>query len=102
MSKEFKVLWTENSVQDLLIIKAYIAQDSSESALAWIEKLYKAGESLRLLPHRGRVVPEFKQNNLRELLIDNYRIVYRVNESALEILTVFEAHRQLHTLPANK
>ncbi|MBX7231737.1 MAG: hypothetical protein K1X29_06590 [Bdellovibrionales bacterium] len=43
---------------------------------------------------RGRVVPEFNQENLREWL-ENYRLVYRVKAASIEILTVFEGHRQI-------
>ena len=53
MSKDLKVLWTENAIQDLLGIKAYIAQDSIDRAEEWVFELYTAGESLsRLQPPR--------------------------------------------------
>ena len=42
-----------------------------------------------------RVVPEFNQENLRELLLEHYRLVYRINKKTIEIVTVFEGHRQL-------
>jgi plasmid stabilization system protein ParE len=45
------------------------------------------------LPLRGRRVPEFADRELRELILRNYRMVYRVRGSAVEVLTVFEAHR---------
>jgi hypothetical protein len=37
------------------------------------------------LPHSG----------LRELIVDNYRLVYRRTPKAVEVLTVFEGHRLL-------
>ncbi len=95
MSRELKVLWTENAIQDLLGIKAYIAQDSMTRAEKWLTELYDAAESLSQLSGRGRIVPEFDQKNLRELLIENYRLVYRVKAATVEIITVFEGHRQL-------
>lgn len=94
MSKGLKILWTENAIQDLLSIKAFIAQDSIDRAEEWIAELYTAGESLSHLSGRGRIVPEFSQEILRELLIENYRLVYRVNSTTVEIITVFEGHRQ--------
>jgi toxin ParE1/3/4 len=95
MSKDLKVLWTENAIQDLLGIKAFIAQDSIDRAEEWVVALYDAGENLSRLSGRGRIVPEFNQENLRELLIENYRLVYRVQSTSVEIVTVFEDHRQL-------
>jgi toxin ParE1/3/4 len=95
MSKDCKVLWTENAIQDLLGIKTFIAQDSIDRAEEWIIELFNAGENLSQFSTRGRIVPEFNQKNLRELLIENYRLVYRVNSKNIEIITVFEGHRQL-------
>lgn len=96
MSKDFKVLWTEKAIEDLLAIKEYISEDSPDRADAWILELFSSGESLVILSTRGRIVPEFRQENLRELLIENYRLVYRIKKSSIEIITVFEGHRQLN------
>jgi plasmid stabilization system protein ParE len=41
----------------------------------------------------GRVVPEIANPDIRELIFKKYRIVYRLNENCIEILTVFEGHR---------
>lgn len=95
MSKDRKVLWTENAVQDLQTIRDFISQDSPERAAEWVLKLFDAGESLTKLSHRGRIVPEFNQENIRELIVENYRLVYCVQTATAEILTVFEGHRLL-------
>lgn len=91
-----KVLWTENSVQDLLAIKTYISQASPHQAEEWILELYNTGESLTSFALRGRIVPEFKDENIRELLIESYRLVYQVQATSVAILTIFESHRQLN------
>lgn len=91
MSKDLKVLWTENAIQDLLGIKAYIAQDSIDRAEEWGVELYSAGENLSQFSSRGRIVPEFNQDHLRELLIENYRLVYRIKTTTVEIITIFDA-----------
>jgi toxin ParE1/3/4 len=74
------VLWTERSIEDLLAIKHFISQDSVVRAEEWIQELYSTGIGLANFPTRGRIVPEFNQENLRELLIDNYRMVYRIKK----------------------
>ena len=96
MSAELKVRWTENSIQDLLAIKEFIALDSPKRAETWIGELYFSGKNLVTFPQRGRIVPEFNQENIRELLIENYRLVYRIKPTSIEILTVFEGHRRLN------
>ncbi len=46
-------------------------------------------------PEQGRRLPEIPESGLRELIVDNYRIVYRRTPKAVEVLTVFEGHRLL-------
>jgi len=41
----------------------------------------------------GRKVPEFLRDDIRELIEENYRIVYKIFEDRLVILTVFEGHQ---------
>jgi toxin ParE1/3/4 len=47
-------------------------------------------------PRSGRVVPELRREDVREVIQGNYRIVYRVTKVSVEVLTVFEGH---HLLP---
>lgn len=46
-------------------------------------------------PEAGRIVPEFGQRDLRELIRGSYRIVYRLQGHDAQILTVFRASRQI-------
>ena len=43
----------------------------------------------------GRVVPEFNQQDLHEVIVSPYRIIYRLNEDArlIEIIRVWHAAR---------
>jgi toxin ParE1/3/4 len=95
MTKIYKVVWAENAIQDLIAIRAFISQDSEARASSWLLELIDAGDGLSRLSGRGRIVPEFNQENIRELIIDSYRLVYRTTASSVEILTVFEGHRRL-------
>ena len=90
------VFWTEQSYERLKEIQDYISdKDSSLKANRLIEKLIERGNSLSKFHNRGRIVPELGLEDLRELLEQNYRIVYRVKENKIQILSVFEAHRLL-------
>jgi toxin ParE1/3/4 len=74
-------------------IEQFIAKDNPERAEKFINKLIDRGESLKDFPFKGRIVPEFSINEIREVIEKAYRIVYRVSEQRVEILTVFEGHR---------
>ncbi len=47
------------------------------------------------LPFAGRRVPEYQREDVREVFLERYRIVYRVTERRCEVVTVFEGHKRL-------
>ena len=89
-----KVAWTEQAEERLQEIDDFISQNSPETALRFIGKLIERGDRLGAFPNSGRRVPELDSNDIREIIEGNYRIVYRVKPQRIEILTVFESHRQ--------
>ena len=50
------------------------------------------------MPKSGRVVPELGCTDTRELVVGNYRLVYRVLEASIDVVTVFERHRTIPDL----
>ncbi|MDR3625386.1 MAG: type II toxin-antitoxin system RelE/ParE family toxin [Ignavibacteriaceae bacterium] len=88
-----KVFWTKESLQRLREIELYISRDNSIAAEKFIDKLVELAETLTTNSRRGRVVPEFSIPEVRELLFRNYRIVYIIKKSRIDILTVFERHQ---------
>jgi toxin ParE1/3/4 len=55
-------------------IAAYIAKDSEFYAAAVVRELVDAGRSLALFAERGRVVPEYQDAAIRELLVRERRL----------------------------
>ena len=87
------VVWTEHALLCLAEIEDYIAMDDPATAVVFVERLIRRTDILVDQPQAGRTVPEVPGRELRELIEGNYRVVYRINESAIEVLTVFEAHK---------
>lgn len=85
--------WTERAVADLRAIDAYIGADSSAAAERWVGKLIAQVEAASRGPMAGRVVPEKGRPDIREVFLRTYRIVYRVREDGIVVLTIFEGHR---------
>ena len=83
-----KVEWAGPAILDVRAIKAYIAKDSAVYASRFSERIIEAAESLHSLPLRGRMVPEAGDDDIRELLFGNYRIIYRVELTRVLVLTV--------------
>ena len=88
-----KIVWTNESLNRLIEIEAFIAEDNPEKAIEFIDLLINKTEIISENPKIGRVVPEVSNPTVRELIVKNYRIVYRLCKSTIEILTVFECHR---------
>jgi toxin ParE1/3/4 len=91
-----KVVWTDYSLQDLEDIGEYIAKDSVNSAIIVVKNLFESVDILELLPLAGRIVPEFNNKIIRELIRGSYRIVYHiVSAGRIDILTVHHSARLL-------
>ena len=90
-----KILWTEPSIEDLRNLHGYIARDSKIYATIFVQRIILAVERLADFPRLGRVVPEADEEMIRELLFQNYRIIYRINNDLIEILTVIHGRRDL-------
>jgi addiction module RelE/StbE family toxin len=85
-----QVVWSERAVADLEQIGSYIAKDSVRYAGMVVGKLFSRTEILKTNPYLGRMVPEFSNAAIRELIEGSYRIVYQVNsaQDAVQIITV--------------
>ena len=89
------VRWTVGARQDLREIVEYISQDSTAYAAAMAGRLVAAAERLGRHPRLGRVVPEYDDETIRELIVGSYRLVYRVRGTRVGIVAVVRASRDL-------
>ncbi|MHC5935838.1 type II toxin-antitoxin system RelE/ParE family toxin [Nostoc sp.] len=90
-----RVSWTSQALNDLEAIGDFIARDAPSFAQVFVNRVFQSVERLELFPRSGRVVPEIAQEDIREIIFGNYRIVYIVSNDEVNILTVFHSSRQL-------
>ena len=95
-----RVLWTDPAIDDLQAIRDYIARDSELYADDFIVGILSATERLESFPELGRVTPEAGASIIREIIFGNYRIIYRVHQDMIQILTVIHGSRDLSRLPS--
>jgi toxin ParE1/3/4 len=69
------IIWTEQAINDLMAIKDYIAQSAPDTAERFCLQLLDAPDRLERFPLSGQVVPEFRQESIREIAFRNYRII---------------------------
>jgi len=89
------VYWTRNAKGELRAIHDYIAQNSPRYAQGTVDRITRRTNQLASHPQLGAVVPEYSEASIRELLVYPYRILYRVGESRIEVLSVVHGARQL-------
>lgn len=64
-------------------------------ALRLVNRTKTSVERLRQFPRSGTLVQEWDRPDLREIVVSNYRVIYRIHDEDVEIITVIHAARQL-------
>ena len=90
-----EIRWTPQAADDLEALAAYIALDSEHYACLFVIDIISSIERLSTTPERGRIVPEVQNPNVREIFVGNYRIIYRLRASIVEVLTIYHGSRLL-------
>jgi toxin ParE1/3/4 len=91
-----EVVWTARASADLEAIGDYLAQSAPGYAEVVVRRVLAAVGRLEAFPASGRVVPEIGEEELREVVLRSYRVVYFYDEEGdrVEVLTVFHASQQ--------
>lgn len=93
-----KVIWTDLAVSDLKAIHDYISLDSKAYADKFISKVIDRVDQLEKFPKSGRKVPEFNNEQIRELIEGSYRIIYKIQEDHVGVARVHHAARKIASL----
>ena len=89
------VIWTEPAKADLRSIHDFIAHDSRHYAKKVTQDIAAKTDILNKLPRVGRMVPELGNENIRELPLYSYRIVYEIRDRDISVLAVIHKRRNL-------
>ena len=88
---------TRSAQDDLLEIGRYIAEDDPRAARRFIGRLKTRARLAARNPRAGRMVPEWLQEDLREVLVGRCRIIYAVRPRLVIVLAFIEGHRLLRS-----
>ena len=91
-----RVTWSRRALQDLESIAAYIAADSLAYATIFVRKIVNQTRVLASFPRVGRKVPEFDREDTRELIVQSYRVIYRIEGDEVVVATVIHGRRIVH------
>lgn len=91
-----KLGWSDVAEADLDDIYDYIARDVPYYAELFVDRLVEATDKLEEHPQIGRRVPEAEQrDDIRELIVQGYRIIYQTRPDDIQVLTVIHGARDL-------
>jgi toxin ParE1/3/4 len=83
---------------DLEQIASYIAEESVETALNFVQKLREKSESLADAPLGYPLVPRYEHLGIRRRVFGNYLIFYRVGPEIIEMVHVLHGARDYEPL----
>lgn len=91
----FKLIWSPSAQLDVKDIARYIADDSPLAAERFVRNVLQTVERLADYPESGRIVPEFDEPTIREVIRKPCRIVYRIDhaERTVQIVRVWHSAR---------
>ena len=92
---DYQVVLSPSARADLRDIVRYISFDAPDRALEFGLFLVSRTRLLAHSPQLGRIVPEFEDPFIREIVVRSYRVVYRLDDSRclVEVIRFWHAAR---------
>jgi len=97
---DYRVVWTRGAIANLTDIAEYVKRDSPYYASVVVFKIRTAARSLKKYPYRAHRMRELDDNQLREIVIYDYRLIYEIFEGEqprIEILMIVHSARMLQS-----
>lgn len=88
------VIWTPRARADLKAIHDYIALDAPMNAKRVVAAIVEKTATLSESPRIGKVVPEVQDEQLREIHVHSWRVLYHLRSHQIYIVTV--VHKRQH------
>ena len=105
MTKRYQVRWAAAAQGDLSRIVEYIAHDSPDNARQVLNRIRQKASDLYSLPDRGRIVLELNKQGImtyREIVVPPWRIVYRIADTTVFVLSVIDSRRNVEDILLNR
>ncbi len=90
-----RVEWSDYASDDLDELVRYISRDSEIYARLFAERVVLTTQRLKDFPESGRMIPEVENQTLREIIVQGYRVMYRVETDRVLVLAVMHGSRDI-------
>lgn len=90
-----EIEWHPRALDDLQKIYYFISRDSVYYAKVIIQNIRNKVKNLSSFPKMGRKVPEYNKDNIRELILQYYRVIYHLRADSILIIGIFHSRQQI-------
>lgn len=98
-----RITFARSALRDLQDIRTWYAEEGvPEVGERLTRGILESAHGLSEQPDMGRVVPEFGQALLRELIHPPFRIVYRRDPSRVRVVRIWRAERLMGPPPSDR
>jgi plasmid stabilization system protein ParE len=87
------VIWADPAKSDLRAIHDFITSDSKYYAKKVVQDIIDRTNILEAYPRIGRKAPEIDDENIREILVYSYRILYEIKSEKVSIIGIIHGRR---------
>ncbi len=101
MNPSYDIFWVASEEHDLEEVIDFIARENPENALKILTEIREKTSELKRYPERGRIVPELQSQGIflyRELLVPPWRIIYRIKDTQVTVLTMLDGRRNVEDI----
>ena len=84
------IKWSPRAKSRLLGCMRYIAEESQDwpTVINWRDQVYAAAEQLTDFPESGSIIRELNRADILQVIVGDYRVIYRVKRKTPEVLSV--------------
>lgn len=100
----FSVVWSPEAANDFENIVTYLQTESLKAAGQIAENILVACDKLESFPLRGRRLPEMidvSGQDVREIIVTPWRVIYEIHEQAINILMIIDGRRDMQSQLVN-
>jgi plasmid stabilization system protein ParE len=105
MDKKYFVRWAAPAREDINEIIDYISKTDINYAVKLLDNMEENVKKLDMFPERHRIVPELEKYGYliyREIIIEYWRIIYKIENKYVYIMLVIDGRRNLEDLLLKK
>lgn len=90
-----KVTWAPLAREQTADAFAFISAQRPSAAVRWFDDVIERAGSLSAFPDMGRMMPEVGRPEVREVVVEPYRLVYRRDPDEVVIIGVFHSRQDV-------